>query len=205
MSIITKITALFSRRKRKRRKILTFRQYSLLYGCASAQERLEQFQAVKHLPRPLAVCGKEVPKNLNLLTYGQLSDIRDAGDSDDTIVNCCHVVLEVSAEEVLAERAERILWLAWFCNTEITRINKLLSSVKPKFSLEERQAGVEKLNFGTFGVLDWYARRMGIADQNEVRQVPWIRIYACMKNDNALHEYNRRLREIYKRKPRRKK
>ena len=57
---------------------------------------------------------------------------------------------------------------------------------------------MEKLDFGSFGVLDWYARRMGITNQNEVREVAWVRIFQCMKNDAIKNEYERRLAKQYK-------
>ena len=101
---------------------------------------------------------------------------------------------------VMKESAERVLWFVYFCNKEVERINKLFEAIKPHFDSEEKQAGVDRLKFGSFGILDWYARRMRITDQNEVRNVPWVRIYKCMKNDNELREYDRRLREVYKRK-----
>ena len=100
----------------------------------------------------------------------------------------------------MKESAERVLWFVYFCNKEVERINKLFEAIKPHFDSEEKQAGVDRLKFGSFGILDWYARRMRITDQNEVRNVPWVRIYKCMKNDNELREYDRRLREVYKRK-----
>ena len=106
----------------------------------------------------------------------------------------------VSEESVIMnERADRVLWFTNFCNSEVKRINALFSSIQADYEPEEKMAGIEKLKFGSFGVLDWYSRRMGISDQNAVRDIPWIRIYQCMKNDNEQSRYERRLREVYKR------
>ena len=87
-----------------------------------------------------------------------------------------------------------------FVANEILRINKVFSSIKVSYSPEEREAGVEELPFGSFGVLDWYAQRMHIANQNEVRDIAWVRIFQCMKNDNERNEYERRLSKIYSKK-----
>ena len=84
-----------------------------------------------------------------------------------------------------------------FVTKELEKINKLFSDIKQTFSKEEEAAGIKELDFGSFGVLDWYARRMGITNQNDVRDVAWVRIYQCMKNDNMQSEYERRLQKQY--------
>lgn len=91
-----------------------------------------------------------------------------------------------------------------FVRSELDRINKLFASIKVAHSPEEIAAGVENLNFGTFGVIDWYAKRMGITNQDEVYSVAWIRIYTCMKNDNEKAEYEQRLNKQYVEKAKRK-
>lgn len=179
---------------------MSFRQYVLCFECCTAEERLEQYQAIKELPRPPKVCGKDVPGNLNLITYGQLDDLHDSAEGVEALVNCCTTILGVDEDTVWDERAERVLWFVHFCNTEVKRINDLFGKIKPDYDSEEIIAGIEKMKFGTFGVLDWYAKRMGISDQNEVLDVPWIRIYKCMVNDNETRRYEKRLREVYKRK-----
>lgn len=182
------------------RKFLTFRAYLTIFGASSEHGRTEQYAAMKDLPRPLAVCGRDVPQDLNLISYGQLDDLHDTPEGVEAIVNCCSVILGASEEEVLMERADRVLWFASFCNREVDRINKLFTAIRTDYEPEEKMAGIEKLTFGSFGILDWYARRMGICDQDEVRSVPWVRIYQCMRNDNEQGKYERRLREIYRRK-----
>lgn len=182
----------------KRSSYIPFYRYALLFSCASEEEREEQYRAMKKLPRSCMVCGKPSPENFNMISYGQLDDLHDKPHGVEAIINCCKVILGVDEEAVLKESAERVLWFTVFCNKEVERINKLFATIKPNFDREEKQAGVDRLKFGSFGILDWYARRMGITDQNEVRQVPWVRIFKCMENDNELREYDRRLREVYK-------
>lgn len=177
---------------------MTFRQYALCFECCSPEEREEQYAAIKRLPRPPKVCGKDVPENLNLITYGQLDDLHDSGEGVEALLNCCTSILDVTEEEVWEERAERILWFVAFCNKEVGRINDIFGRIKPDYDSEEKIAGIERLRFGSFGVLDWYAKRMGISDQEKVRDVPWVRIYRCMMNDNEIRRYEKRLREVYK-------
>lgn len=188
------------RRKAAGRRFLSFHAYLTIFGVASEHGRIEQYAAMRFLPRPLTVCGRDVPENLNLISYGQLDDLHDCPDGPGAIVGCCTVILGVTEAEVLRERADRVLGFAAFCNREVERINKLFSSIRTDYEPEEKMAGIDKLKFGSFGVLDWYARRMGIADQDQVRAVPWIRIFQCMRNDNEQGKYERRLREVYRRK-----
>lgn len=190
----------FANKKRKGRKFLSFRSYITIFAASSDATRIEQYQAMNDLPRREIVCGKEVPKDLSLISYGQLDDLFDVPTGTEAVVNCCKVILGVETEDVMRERADRVLWFTAFCNKEVDRINRMFSSVRPDYEPEEKMAGIERLKFGSFGVLDWYARRMGISDQNEVRGVPWIRIFQCMKNDNDYANYEKRLRTVYKRK-----
>lgn len=188
------------KKKRNARKYLSFRNYLILFAAVSEAERTEQYVAMNKLPRHEVVCGVKVPDNLNAISYGQLDDLHDIPTGADAIINCCKVILGVDETAILMERADRILWFAAFCNKEVDRINKIFASVHPDYEPEEKMAGIDKLKFGSFGVLDWYARRMGISDQNAVRDVPWIRIYQCMKNDNDYAKYEKRLRAVYRRK-----
>ena len=186
--------------KDRKRNVLTFREYIRLYECCSREEQADQYEAIKSLPKPPRVCGRSAPEDLNLITYGQLDDLHDHPEGVEAILNCCMVILGCSEDDVWDERAERVLWFVSFCHREVDRINKLFSRIKPDYDTEERMAGIEKLRFGSFGVLDWYARRMGINDQEKVREVPWVRIYRCMLNDNETRKYEKRLREVYKNK-----
>jgi len=182
------------------RKFLSFREYITIFATVAEEVKREQYGVISDLPRPAFVCGVETPENLNLVTYGQLDDLHDNPEGLGAIINCCKVILGVEDKDIMRERADRILGFVSFCNREVERINGYFSSIRPEFDAEEKMAGIEKLKFGSFGVLDWYARRMGIADQNEVRSVPWVRIWQCMKNDNEQGKYEKRLREVYKRK-----
>lgn len=186
--------------KPRRRRFLSFRDYLTIFGMTSEEVRHEQYEAIKFLPRSEKVCGIDVPKDLNTITYGQLDDLHDVPEGVEAIVNCCKVILGVDELSVMLERADRILWFTSFCNKEVERINKIFASIRPDYEPEEKMAGIDKLKFGSFGVLDWYARRMGISDQNAVRDVPWIRIFQCMKNDNEQQKYEKRLRAVYRRK-----
>ena len=74
---------------------------------------------------------------------------------------------------------------------------ELIDKIKIKPENEEIRAGITRLNFGIFGMIDWYALRMGITDHEEVMNVPWGRIYKCMEIDNKTMEFRKNLNKIY--------
>ena len=187
------------RKHRNGRRFLSFREYLTIFEATPDNVRQDQYEAMKSLKCPAYLCGRTAPENLNLISYGQLDDLHDTPEGVNAIVNCCKVILGVDEPAIMAERADRILGFVAFCNKEVKRINKLFASISPDFEPEEKMAGIEKLRFGSFGILDWYSRRMGITDQDEVRRVPWVRIWQCMRNDNETGKYEKRLRAVYKR------
>ena len=79
---------------------------------------------------------------------------------------------------------------------EMERIGKLFQSLQGEKTSEEIRAGVNNLDFGVFGVVDWYAKRMGIIDHEEVFNTPWQRIFQCMRIDHENNEFERRYRDI---------
>ena len=61
---------------------------------------------------------------------------------------------------------------------------------------EEIKAGINDLDFGPFGIIDWYAHRQGYQDQDDAAKVAWVRVCECMRIDNERIAFERRLREI---------
>lgn len=150
--------------------------------------------------RPQFLCGASVPESLNVLSYGKLEDLQDAAAKEDPIKETAKVILGINGDELLEEDVNDVFGFSNFVTAELKRINKMFASIKPSYSAEEKAAGVESLDFGAFGVLDWYAQRMHIVNQNDVREIAWVRIYQCMKNDNEKNEFERRLHKIYTKK-----
>ena len=175
-----------------------YKEFLQLFPFASKELQDELMDKLKQQPRPARLCGVEVPKDLNALTYGKLDDLRSATGEKDPAGACARILLGVNPDDLLLDDVNDVFGFANFITSELTRINKIFKSIKVTYSKEEIAAGVEKLDFGSFGVLDWYARRMGITNQNEVREVAWVRIYQCLRNDAIKNEYERRLDKQYK-------
>ena len=130
-----------------------------------------------------------------MLSYGQLDDLSDAGNGKDANAVVLEVIMGLKRHEVYSMSVTDVFGFANFVRDEVKRINALFDSIKLPSTQDEVSAGIEDLNFGSFGVLDWYARRMGITNQNDVRNVAWVRIYRCMKNDNEKTAFERRLNQ----------
>lgn len=183
--------------KKKRMKLTAYGEFLVLLPCCVEEHREALLERLTYAERPAFVCGKETPANLNMITYGQLDDLSRIGDSTDPAVEVFKILMGIEAPQVYQMNVFDVFGFLNFVKEEVNRINKLFSSISPSHTSEEIAAGIEDLNFGTFGIIDWYARRMGITNQDEVYGVAWVRIYTCMKNDNEQTEYEKRLNKQY--------
>ena len=138
-----------------------------------------------------------MPDNLNQLSIGQLIDLSQLSDSEESLYQIVTTVLGLSHKEVEQARAVDVVMLIGWVTSEVERINKLFESTDTaKPTRLEKEAGIDTLRFGLFGMLDWYAQRMGIENHDNVLQVPWARIYKCMDMDTRRAQYERRLQEL---------
>lgn len=153
---------------------------------------------VKELSRPTKVGGNPVPSDLNLLTLGELLQLQEMQTELDAMMVPCRVLFKMEDEEIMNARAVDVVRLASWVSREVKRIGDLFASCHNEPKPQEVKAGIHKLNFGVFGMIDWYARRMGIADHEEVERVPWVRVFKCMQMDSEMEAYNRRLNEVYR-------
>lgn len=151
-------------------------------------------------PKPASVCGQPVPDSLDDLTFGDLMALQNIKDNHTLIEALSRIVLKTPPEQVLCAPATEVFGLVSWIGKEVERINKLFEGIKTTPSDDERAAGIESLSFGVFGVADWYARRMGMTDQDDALKIKWVRIFECMRMDNEVDAYGRRLREIISKK-----
>lgn len=185
-------------RRKKRIKITTYGEFLVLFPCCDEAERERLLEVLKDARKPAFLGKKSVPADLNTITYGQLDDLsRIDPEKEDPAVRILSILMGLDPIMVYELNVFDVLGVLNFINKEIERINGLFLSIKISHSSEEIAAGVDDLNFGTFGVIDWYARRMGITNQDEVYRVAWVRIYTCMRNDNLKSEYETRLSKQY--------
>lgn len=177
--------------------VCTYKDFLTLFPHCDKNVKDDLLKRLQEQTRPSTFCGKEVPENLNALSYGTLDDLRTAAGEEDPISACCNVLLGIEPHQLLSADVNDVFGFLSFIKCELEKINKLFTAIHQTYSKEEEAAGIRELDFGSFGILDWYARRMGITNQNEVRDVAWVRIYQCMKNDNMQSEFERRLHKQY--------
>ncbi len=138
----------------------------------------------------------EVPQSLNSLTIGQLIRLGRISGTTESGYEVCDIVLGMSHRDTENARATDVVRLCGWVISEAEKIGKLFDSSNPKPSDEERKAGIDTLKFGLFGMLDWYAKRMHIQDQEQVANVSWMKIYKCIDMDNKQNMFNRRYQEV---------
>ena len=174
---------------------MTVKEFLIKSDVCRDQEGLRK--QIEELSKPEFIGNKRTPSDLNDITMGQLIMLQSMGDSKDVALIPCKTLLCMEEKEILSAKAETILGFSMWVITEVDWINKLFSSTSVKPTKEEKQAGVEKLSFGMFGMIDHYALRMGIANHEDVEKVPWIRIYKCLDIDSEKAKFQRRLQDVY--------
>lgn len=148
------------------------------------------------LSRPPFVGDKETPEDLNAMTLGQMVTLSECGDGREVFYVVCETLLGMSREETGEARAVDVVRFCGWVVGQIKKINALFDKAKGKPTEKELQAGVNKLQFGIFGLVDWYARRMGITDHEDVMRVPWGRVWQCLDMDTKTREYEKRYNDI---------
>ena len=174
---------------------LPFVQFVMLMPYFTA----ESIKALALIPPPKKFYKKDVPKDLQLVTFGMLTRLQRAPVDNDYLKTCCALVstlTDVPADIVASRRAYDVIGIVNMVQNEMERIGKLFQSIKADLSADEISAGADRLEFGTFGLVDWYAKRMGITDHEEVFSTPWARVFQCMKIDFENNEFEKRYRKI---------
>lgn len=179
--------------------VLTKRQYTTFFefwvkaghGSGDTLDRLEE------MPKPDKVGKVSLPEDLNDITFGQLIELQGIATNEELFYVPCGVLLGLDRAKVNECRAEEVVGFVTWVAREVKRINKLFEATNVKPTAEEKQAGIDKLSFGPFGLIDYYALRMGFTDHDHVLSLPWVRIYQCMIIDSERAKYERRLRKIY--------
>lgn len=152
----------------------------------------EYIAELKDVPCPARIGRIAAPQDLNDITLGQLIQLERIGAEKGIFVAIAEVLLGKNETWALSAPATEMLGLRNMVVAEQERIAALFASLHREPTAAEVMAGVEKLNFGMFGLADWYARRMGISNHDEAFNTPWIRIWQCRKNDQAENEYRER-------------
>lgn len=186
--------------KREKRKTCTTAHFLAIMECLTE----ESVESVKGAKRVSTFKGKPLKTDINGIMCGELLQLMEIKTISEEFIKPMQIVEGLTEEEVLkADVSVTAGYRNWIID-EVKRVSKMFEALGEtmSYSSEEIAAGVTSLNFGTFGIVDSYAKRMGIIDHDYVLQcVPWVVIYQCMKMDNEVVAYQRRLKKlIYKKK-----
>lgn len=152
---------------------------------------------MKSINKPKKVGEKVAPKDLNSLTLGQLFQLQDIRDPEGLFYTPPLVLFGMEREEVNKSDAVEIVKLAAWTAREVERINKLFESCNKTPTIQEKRAGIDRLQFGHFALIDWYAQRMGFLNHDDVLKVPWAEVFTCLQMDSERAKFEMRLNKIY--------
>lgn len=175
------------------KKNITFGSWLILSAFSKDTERLR----LSKMSRPQKVGDVTTPTNLDDMTIGQMVQLSTLQTDGEMFYKVCEVLLSMNPEVVNVCKATEVVSFVGWVYGRIEKINALFDKAKRKPTDKEIRAGINKLQFGIFGMIDWYALRMGITDHEEVMRVPWMRVYQCLSMDNQKQEFEKRLSDIY--------
>lgn len=148
------------------------------------------------LPCPKTIAGKQVAQDLSGIKLANLIDLQVCKTDVELINVALRDIAELDARQMATATIAEVFGFVDMISREVKRISELFKSVAVEPTEDERKAGIEQLQFGLFGLLDWYAKRMGMTDQDQVLQVNWQKVYRCSLNDKQQIEYQRRLQKV---------
>lgn len=188
---------LYNKSKRIKRTFKQFIERLKLFDQTQVAKFIEQ------QPRPKKILWKDVPENLNRATMGEINAISLVKDElkmlTETTIDILHIPKwQQPIWRYLVVRINYDKACGWinFITKESKRINKLWESIKVTPEEDDIKAGVGQLNFGLFGMIDAFAKRMGITNHDDVLKVGWITIWQCSKIDNEMIKFERRRRKV---------
>lgn len=151
---------------------------------------------LKEVACPAKIDGKNAPQDLDDITLGQLIQLESIGAEKGIFAAIAETLLGKDEDWAMQAPALEMLGLRNMVVAEQDRISALFASLHREPDAAQVMAGIEQLNFGMFGLADWYCRRMGISDHEDAFNTPWLRIWQCRKNDIEEAEYQERLSKI---------
>nr|DAN89896.1 MAG TPA: hypothetical protein [Caudoviricetes sp.] len=183
----------YNKKLGKRALKMSVGDFLIIYKCVDSSLIDELAEIVR---KPYIIAGNKTPDDLNNITYGQLCDLRSIKDDHDMLFVPLRVLFGLKDDDIKKLPFHKVLAFSVFVSNEVKRINDLFDSIKIKHDSNEIKAGIDDLDFGLFGEIDWYAQRMGFQNHDEVMDIPWVRLFKCKEIDNGIEGYSRRLRKI---------
>ena len=174
-------------------KPMTFAAYLLLADYIKG----ESIDALKGAAYGGKLGKREVSASLQGITLGELMQAQSYFGNPATIVQGVCFLSGLTERQLGKCPAQHVISYVNAIARELERIGKLFDACHVPPTPEERKAGVEQLQFGWFGIVDWYCKRMGIISHEYVTDcVKWVEIYKCLDLDAKTTLYERKLQKI---------
>ena len=155
----------------------------------------EELNYIKEHKLPEKICGFELPKTLDLITFGMRLDLSEIKNDFDFYFKPLMLLGGLRKEQILICNAYDVIAFGFLVSKELTRLNERDSKLKYKFDKEEERAGIHLLNHGIFGTIDMIAKRMNIS-HDDVLELSQQKVYMMMKIDIDNANYQKRLRDV---------
>lgn len=173
-------------------KNIKFKEWLILAYVSRDIQSLEW----QKMRKPYKVGTHKTPESLADMTIGQMLELQYMKDGRAMFYNTTRILLGMSEQETARALAVEVVSFVGWVIGQINRINRLFDKAKGHPTQKEVRAGIEQLKFGMFGLIDWYAKRMGIQNHDDVMGVSWMRVYKCLDMDTKTNEFNRRMAQM---------
>lgn len=178
---------------RRRQKKLTLREY-IAVAHLLTDESLKRMQDAPYSGR---IGRHETRKDLTEATIGEIVDGSTLMSSADTLLKGVAMLTGLTEKQLMDAPAQDVIGFVGMCRKQFEGITARFEACRIEPTADERKAGIDKLPGGVFGLIDWYARRMGITDHDWVfDNVKWVYIYRALQIDTEQQKFERRLQDI---------
>lgn len=160
--------------------------------CYNKEALVEQ---IKQAPKPERVGDVTLPADLSDLTFGQLIMLLSCNGEEAFIKCACELFKIENPEE---QNAEQMWGFLMWVQRDTLAIAKQFNDCHIEPTQEELQAGANKMSFGWFGLIDWFALRMHITHE-AAENTLWMVVLQSLRIDTEKQRYERRFRLMQER------
>ena len=182
----------FKQLNMKLTKNTTVDEFSLMLTMAGEKEKSKLIAALDNISYNGRIGDTVTCTDLSGITYGQRIKLSEINDKNVLLLPV-EVLIGQSPEWVIKQK---IAELYPFCRMVVKELERIAKRDEKTFrytpTADENKAGIDRLNFGFFGVLDKIAKRMSVSHA-EVEKMPELRVYAMLKIDFETAQYESRL------------
>ena len=169
---------------------MTFGQYCLLHSIGAISNHEEVIAKAK---KPVRLCGRYMPDNLDGMTMGTLAEVLNSKDEIKMLVS----IYNLTTSKIQDERADIVIGAIKWTSEQLESITALFKQLERDFTADEIMAGAEQIKGDIFSTINWFVGKSnGRYSHDEALRVPWIIIWRCAKDEQEEREYKQRLTNI---------